>query len=429
MARIKQSVLHMLPLLAATFSLQAYAAGFSIGTQNVSGLGNAYAGAAAAAEDASTIFYNPAGMTEIKGSQVVGGVNFINTSLTFSNNGSTAATGQSLGSTGGDAGSFREIPHAYLLFDLTPTVKAGLGIGAPFGNGTQWSKDWIGRFQGTKSELQTVNVNPSLAYKPSENLSLGFGANYQRGEAEFVQQVNGVLVGGVGAEGETTFRLKGEQWGWNAGAMYKLSEATRLGVAYRSAIFYKMTGTAITTSTNAAVNSSTAFPEGNTRLNLTMPESLSFAGKHRLTDRWELLADATLTAWSRMESLTPINASTGVAFTSVNYKWKDSWRYGVGANYAYTDKTKLKIGVAFDQGVTSSEYRTVTLPDSDRIWLSFGVKQTLSKASVLDVGYTHQFIQQANLSNNNGSTATYGFVNGAADRSIDIFGVQYTYSF
>jgi long-chain fatty acid transport protein len=140
----------------------ASASGFALIEQSASGLGNAYAGGAASAEDASTVYFNPAGMTNIKGSQVLVAVHAIKPSAQFSNNGSTGALGTD---TGGDAGSLALVPSLYLVGDIGEQWKYGIGVSSPFGLKTEYSSSWIGRNLAIKSELKTVNINPSISYK------------------------------------------------------------------------------------------------------------------------------------------------------------------------------------------------------------------------------------------------------------------------
>src|SRR5436190_11320268 len=139
----------------------AGAAGFALIEQNASGLGNAYAGQAASAQDASTIFFNPAGMTLLPGRQVVGAIHAIGPKAEFNNAGTTLAPLQTrLGSNGGDAGGWAFVPNAYLSWQLTPSVFVGVGLNAPFGLKTEYSPEWMGRFHGVTSEVKTININP-----------------------------------------------------------------------------------------------------------------------------------------------------------------------------------------------------------------------------------------------------------------------------
>src|SRR3989442_10095038 len=136
----------------------AQGAGFALQEQNASGLGHAYAGGAAAAEDVSTIFFNPAGLVRLQTTQVVVAGNIICPSAKFHDNGSQpAGFGQPLGGNGGDAGSCAGVPNLYVGVPFTDKWSFGLGVNVPFGLQTDYDSDWIGRFQATKSKLETVN--------------------------------------------------------------------------------------------------------------------------------------------------------------------------------------------------------------------------------------------------------------------------------
>src|ERR1700716_1385280 len=164
---------------------QAHAAAFALIEQSASGLGNSYAGAAAAAADASTIFYNPAGMSLLpQGMQISTGLALIQFSAKFSDSGSVAAGGLPLGGNGGDAGGLAAVPNLYFVMDLAQNWKFGVGVSVPFGLKAEYDPTWMGRFQAIKSDIKTLNVNPSVSYKLDDKMSFGFGLNYQQIAAE-----------------------------------------------------------------------------------------------------------------------------------------------------------------------------------------------------------------------------------------------------
>ena len=151
-------------------STLASAAGFALIEQSASGMGNAFAGAAATAEDASTVFYNPAGMSRLGGLQITVGAHLINLSAKFSNSASSippaaVLAGSQAGGNGGDAGGLNVVPNFYFVMPIGNRMNFGVGVNAPFGLVTEYDDTWIGRFQGIKSDLKTINVNqgPVLA--------------------------------------------------------------------------------------------------------------------------------------------------------------------------------------------------------------------------------------------------------------------------
>jgi long-chain fatty acid transport protein len=220
------------------------AAGFALYEQTASGIGNAIAGAGAIAEDASTIFFNPAGLTRLDGNQVVLGVGIIDPSLKFQNAGSSnpvpisVPPAPSAGPNGGNAGSAAFIPNLYVSFSLSNDLKVGLGVNSPFGLSVDYDPDWVGRFQTVKSELKSINVNPAIAYRINEIVSLGAGIDYQTINSKLTRQ----LVLAPNTEGTQTFDSgNSSAWGWNAGALFQISPVTRLGLSYRSSIEQTLT--------------------------------------------------------------------------------------------------------------------------------------------------------------------------------------------
>src|SRR6266850_2163770 len=305
------AVVSALGLLAGS---EVHAAAFALYEQGVSGLGNAYAGAAAAAEDATTVWWNPAGMARLgAGKHFAIGGTLISPSTKFSNGSSQPATLSNPASTGtgGDAGKDAIVPSLFYVMDLNPRMHFGIGVSVPFGLKTEYDPNWIGRFQGITSKVETLNVNPSLSYKLSETASIGGGLSYQRGKVDLLTGVNysasvaGTPLAGLvpaNSEGQNKTSVDGDAWGFNVGALFNITPVTRMGIAYRSSLKYKLDGNTSFSNVPAAfalspaATASTA--NGNVKLDLKTPDSLAFSVAHRLDDRWELLGDLTWWHWS-----------------------------------------------------------------------------------------------------------------------------------
>jgi len=397
---------------------QAHASAFALQEQNASGLGNSFAGAAAVAEDASTIFFNPAGLSLLpKGPNLSLGADWINFSTKFSNSNSVAATGRPLGNDGGEAGKDAIVPNLYFAMDVAPNLKAGIGISSPFGLKTDYDPNWIGRFQAIESKIESVNINPTIAYQVNDKLSLGGGLNYQSVKATLTQAVNAVALEGMA-------NISGDDtgWGWNLGAMYQITPDTRLGVSYRSAIKFNIKGTAQFTGVPVA--------NQNVTLDLKVPDTLSFALSQKLSDTWTLLADVTRTGWSSIKELKVVTDS-GSTLQDTPENFKNTWRYGIGATQRMSDAWSLKVGFAFDQSPVNDTDRTARLPDNDRTWLSIGGQYRVSSTGKLDFGFAHLFIKNTSINQNGGVTTppTVGTINGSYKASINILGVQYSQTF
>lgn len=432
----------------AAMATSAHAGGFQLTEQNASGLGNAFAGQGASAQDASTIFFNPAGMTRLPGKNAVGALSAIQPSARFTNTGSTNAPLQpTLGASGGDAGDLAFVPSAYFSWQLSPRLFAGFGIGAPFGLKTEYDTNFAGRFHAIESELKTININPSVAYKVNDMFSIGAGINYQRVNATLSNAVNYsaaafgaggapalAAVGGPGREGIATIQGDDTGWGYNLGAMIDLNPQTRIGIAYRSSIKYTLDGSVAFSDRPALLAS--GLPNGPVRADVELPATASLSLFHRVNPRWDVLADVGWTDWSVLKSL-DVRRGSGALLSTTPLNWKDTWRAGVGANYHHNDQWTLRFGVAYDQSPVEAADRSPRVPDQDRKWVAIGAQYRVSKQLAVDIGYAHLFVRDSGVNLCNAAQAAAnpaactGKNNlvGTFDNKVNILAAQLRYSF
>ena len=429
----------------ALASGSAFASGFALIEQGASGMGNAYAGRTSIADDASTIFDNPAGMSRLSGTQIAATVNAIDFSSKYSGtlNG-TAPLQTSIGGTGGNAGDLAWVPNVHFVTEINPDMRFGLSVNAPFGLQTNYDTTWMGRFQAIKSQIKTINLNPSVSWRLNDTVSLGAGVSYQRITGELSSAVNysaaafsvgglGAVaaIGGTGIEGVSTVTGSDNAWGYNFGALFTLSPQTRIGLAYRSAIKYTLKGTVSFTNVPALL--AAGFATGPVSLALKMPDSWSAGVFHQLDDHWDIMANASRTGWSALQQLR-IDRSNGTNLTTVPENWRDTWRVAVGSNYHYNERWTARIGVAYDQSPVSDLYRTARIPDSDRTWLSLGGQYKPGKDDALDFAYTHLFMKNATVNqsaavNTNLAAGGAGYLLGSYSNSVNMLSVQYTHNF
>lgn len=415
------------------------ASGFALIEQSGSGLGNAYAGGAAGAEDASTIFFNPAGMTRLSGKQIVVAAHAIRPAARFTNSASVAALLQpALGGTGGDAGDWALAPNAYFAMEVNPQLRFGLAMNAPFGLQIQYDATWMGRFQAIKSKIETMNLNPSVSYQVSDYFSIGAGLNYQRIKGDLTSAVNYSAaafvaggapllgaIGGPGVEGQSIINGGDSAWGYNLGVLFNPSAETRIGLAYRSQIKHNLSGTVFFTSRPALL--AAGIPDGAVSLAIKMPDSFSVSAFHQVDNKWDVMGDLNWTGWSAFQQL-KIDRANGVNLITVPENWRDTWRVSAGANHHYNDRWTARIGVAFDQTPVSDAFRTARIPDANRTWLALGGQYKPSRESAVDFGYAHLFVDSAGISDNQ-AAAGKGNLVGSYKNSVDILSVQYTHGF
>jgi len=412
---------------AALATGHAMAAGFALQNQNGAGTGNAFAGAAAAAEDASTVYFNPAGMLWLpRGHHLSGAVTLLDRSVEFSDRGTAplvlpGPTVFEKGTNGGDGGSLAVVPAVYWAYSISPKLSVGLGVSPTFGNKTEFDKDFIGRFSGDFAEVKQININPSVAFRVSDTLAVGFGLNVAKNETEF-QQAGPVPTGlssplPVFVARNVTIKGDDTAIGWNAGVLMQLTPATRVGLTYRSAMAFDLDGT-------QEIEGAVVF---DVKAKLKTPDQFSLALHQVLDSKWDVLADLTWTGWSSVDTI----RVRGGTHPQLPYHFKDTWRLGLGLGYQMNDAWKLRAGVAFDEApVREAADRTMTLPDTDRTWLAIGARYSFSKQASLDVGYAHIFFKEGATARvvYSGSTPLQQ-IKGRFDVSADLLSVQYNHSF
>jgi len=450
---------------------QAFGAAFGLQTQNASGLGHAYAGGAAAAEDVSTIYYNPAGLVRLQKTEVVASANLICPSAKFQDNASKAALYQPLGGTGGEAGGCAAVPNLYLGVPFTDKWSFGLGINAPYGLETEYDSDWLGRFQAIKSKLETINVNPVLSWEPTKTFTVGAGVSWQRLKAEITKNANyaALFAQGVGnlvAAGQvpaaaaptlvgsayglqSAVKITGDDdsWGWNAGVLWQVTPQTRIGAAYRSPIKYTATGTIEFTNPTAAnlgplpptlapigalivngVNANPLVANGPISASIKMPETANLSIYSELNKEWDVMADLQYTGWSTIQTFQVVR-DTGAVAGGYAWNFRNTWRVSAGCNYHYSDRLVLRGGIAYDQTPTNNTGRTPGLPDNNRTWLAAGVHYHFSDQWQVDLAYAHEFMQTPSIDQNGGNAAAYGLINGTYKEQVNIVGAQVKYVF
>jgi long-chain fatty acid transport protein len=410
------------PLCLGLGSGYAGAAGFQLLEQNASGLGNAYAGSAAVAENASTIFYNPAGMTLLKGSEVSAGIVAVGASFKFSDRGSSVGLLAGAGN-GGDAGGWGYLPNGYYSAAVNSDLYLGIGVGAPYGLKSEYTSPWLGAAQSTRFDIKTYNLNPSLAYRLNDAVSVGVGLSWQRILAEYLRQL--AVNTPTNAASPLRLALDGNSWGWNVGALFHVSPTSRVGVSYRSAISYDVTGNIEVTGPSAPTNAALS---GGAKASLKLPDVFILSATQQVSDKWHVLEDLSWTGWGTLPKLDVLRASGALAQT-LDTDFRDSWRLALGATYQYDPAIKLKFGLAYDQTPVKGEAtRLVSLPDNDRTWFSFGTQWVPTKGSTVDLGISYLLVPDAAIDNNQ-SAQGRGRVVGSYSNNAWILGAQYSHAF
>lgn len=446
----------------------AYSAGFALIENSASGMGRAYAGAAAVADDASTVWFNPAGMTYLTDklggkSQLSNSLNIVAAQTKYTDKGSAPPASLGNASIDGEKNGNRTIvspiPGLYFVHPINDRLNFGLSVNGPFGSKTVYDEDWVGRYQATETDMKTYNFNPSLSWKANDKLSFGGGisAQYidvtlgrsydtaaacrrvalQTGSTTTLNYCNEKYPKAAQHKNDGQATVAGDDlsFGFNLGLLYQPSNLTRLGISYRSQIKHDLEGKAtyknhvdflpiIAQLENAGVKT---FSNRGIEAAVSLPESLSVSLVHKLNDRVELMGDITWVGWASFKELHVIEKGSGADVTKVPENWKNVTRVSLGANYKYNDKLTLRTGFAFDQEpIPSAELRTPRIPGNDRKWLSVGAGYKMNKKMSLDLGYSHLFIDKTAIDN---PGETNYSVKGEYDSQVNIISAQFNYTF
>lgn len=381
--------------LLSTLSISVFAGGFQLFEQSASALGNAFAGTSASAEDASTGFYNPAGLTRIENEQIVIAGTALGldissnvTSATSQINGLAAAP--VTGVSNSKPGSWGLVPAFNLAVPFHQDWAFGFGLTAPFGLDTVYPLNSMPRFLATQSSIFVVNAGPSLAYQVNPKFSVGGGVDIQYIEATLNQQIPTLTTNGT----LENHRADDVGYGWNLGVLYEFAQASRVGLAYRSRVEHNLRG-------DASLATPTAFIRGGVQTKITLPDSVNLGVVHDFNERWTGLGGIVYTHWSTIQTVMLNYSGTitsAVTRGVLPLNFQDTYRISAGANYHATDRLMLRGGIAYDQSpVPNAVSRTFSLPDSTRYWLAIGAQYKYSDAIILDAGYAHLFVQNSNL--------------------------------
>ncbi len=371
-----------LALAVAAASTQALANGVAINEQSASSMGTGFAGRSSSAQDASTVFGNPAGMSKLDRAQVSGGFAAIHAKTDISNASSSAP-----GTNDGDMVPFAAIPFGYYVRPLNEDWHFGLGIYVPFGVISDYESSFQGRYHGLESEVQVVTLQPTLSYKVNDRVSIGFGPTINR--------IEGTLTSAVftetGSDGNVDIQGDDIGYGFNAGVLVDLSDSVALGVTYHSKVDYTLEGRTRVSGFPIPVNG-----RYDAELEVSTPESVDVSLTYAHDDFWSFYAGTTWTRWSQFDQL--VIENQGFSTVEEELNWSDTWAFAFGAAYQITPKVVLRTGLAFDRSPTNDADRTVRIPVGNRKILSLGAGWDATDDLTLDVAYAYLREDRASVS-------------------------------
>ena len=447
--------------LLAGIPATASASAFQILEQGPARLGTAFAGTATATGDASTAFFNPAGMAQTHGELASAGVNAILVESVFNNDGSTAGDGTALErplpGTEDRTDTPGYVPNFYYVRPLNQRWTFGLAVNAPFGLESDYSDDWQGRYLATHSKLRTINVNPTFAYAINDRLSVGFGIGYQRTSATLGNQIdsynvctNAAATNGLSAASATAYcaaahggpgnpaadssvRIKGDDSDIVADLSlhWQPTPDTAIGVTWRQGGNFSLDGTAnFDASASCAqdpyCNGALAQLDGNIQAKVAFPDTFTVSASQALGNGLTAQGDIAWTRWSALSSIPIRNTDNGLQIEELQLKYHDTMRVAFGMTWDTGGAWTWRGGVAYDQSPqTDAPYVSPRIPDANRTWLAAGGHYAWSKNRSIDVGYAHLFVD--NVSINRVSQGNR--LRGDFKAHVDIIGVQGNWRF
>lgn len=374
-----------LALAVSAISTHSLGNGIAINEQSVSGMGTSFAGRASAAQDATVLFGNPAGISKLERPQVVGGFAVIKADIDIDDASAETADG--------DMVPTSAVPFAYYTSPIDEQWSWGIGMYVPYALVSDYEKSFGGRYKGQYSKVEVVTLQPTLSYRINDRVSVGFGPTINKIKGKLVSKLDNSAVFG---SGETKVGIKGDDvgYGFNAGVMVDVTDRLTWGLTYHSKVDYTLEGRTKVSGANSVITGLNG--EYDAQLDFTTPETVDTSVTFALDDKWTLYAGATFTRWSRLQEIVVENEGTPsllgtspLAEISEELKWHDTWSYAVGASYQLNPQWVLRTGVALDPSPAENAHRSVRIPVGNRKVFSIGAGWSPSDDLTIDVAYSY----------------------------------------
>lgn len=401
----------------------ALAGGFKLPVQNVTNMGVAYAGTAALAIDASTNFFNPAGLVRLDQEQVVfaGVLNLPYTRVEITR--ATSNFGNVLSPPGGRAVPINSsfVPSFHYAKRINDDWVFGFSSVTVFGTRTLYTPTSVVRYMATRSELVTMDLAPSLAYSFENGFSIGAGLNALFAKSRLDSRIG---TGNHDTDGMVKTRVQNWGYGYHAGILYEFNDCTRVGFNYHSHIaIYGKGKSRIQPTASSPITVQGIYAK------LTLPEFATFSVYHALNEQFAVMADVQWVRWDRFKQVILKFDNNTQYITTPNYK--NSYFVALGGTYQFNDCWQFKLGGAFDKTPTVDGSRPIYNPDQNQFYAAIGAQYRFNSQLAFELGYVHVFYQKA--INDLSPPISVGLpqggqsIQGASRSHIEVFGLQVTW--
>lgn len=430
--RISLKQFFMLTSAIGTFGItdNSLAAAYQLWEQDGASEGNYHAGRAAIAEDASTSYYNPAGLIRIHNQQVVAGIVPIVTDFLFRGDVEVNTFGPVEHPVVTQGGIFTMVPDAHYAAPITKNLVVGYSLVSPFGLKTDYEEDTFIRYAATLTSLQVIDFAPSIGFAINEFLSVGLGLDAEHAKGVFD------LVGGAATPAFDTIATNtgsGNAFGYHLGVLFQYTPDTRIGLAFHSQVRHHLIGDSKFTGPLANDFDGGRQESDNLRVNTTLPPTTTLSAFHSFNPAWDLMGTIIYTKWDVVRNLVLQNVSavdaddlsSNAIVVTIPENYHNTWNYSLGANYHFNHKWFIRTGLGFDESPANDVDRNIQLPDSDRFVAAFGWHYQPSQWLGLDMGWTHFFAQDTNINHNVETMgAQVTTTNGSVHANADVYSLQ-----
>lgn len=403
----------------------ANAGGFALNDQSVTFLGNAYNGTSSAIQDASTGYYNPAGLSELRYSQIVGSGTYIYKHTKLENGTATNSLGTPI--TGNDPtkpSSNLVVPAGHVAWRVSDRFSLAFSVVEPFGLDIRYSDTDIARLMSTQDKITTVDLSPTFGLILNKYLSVGAGLDFLKINTKFASDV---AWADSGPESEGFVNIAANNWclGYHVGILLKPWCNNRMGLVYFSKFTPKFSGTPQFAQTLDFGNPTVV------TYSLNLPDRINYSVTQYFNRKFAAMAEVEWTHWSRLKQVT-FNYNS-IAMPGIQtFNFRNTWRAGLGMDFKPSPRFNIKIGGAYDQSPATNETRTAMIPDADRYLLAIGAKFAFNPWVIMTAGYAHAFYLNTNISqtgtnnafNPSPNVANLSTLNAQVKNSADIVGLQ-----
>jgi long-chain fatty acid transport protein len=432
----------MLALSAIAVSGAASAGGFYIQEQSAAGVGRAQAGNVAAADDASTIYFNPAGLTQLPGIQIDQGVDLIVPDASLTDLGTVdhspvAPNSRPGGGNGGNPGSATPLGNFYASAQIPDyPVWVGFGVSVPFGFASKFEQNSFARYDSIDSFVETFDLAPTIAVKFNDWLSFGMGLDEQYAYVKLRSAVPDALaVGGPSIATDGRLTLTGHTWttGFNGGLLITPQPGTKIGLSYRYGIQHNIRGSLTVANLPGLLAAANQQVTGTAALNL--PDVVQAGFSQAITPQLTILGEFDFYTWSNFQQINIHTTSPTLGNLVTQENYRDTYSFALGAEYQLDPQWKLRTGIKYDQTPTVDAYRDTRVPDGDRYWIATGFHYAFDDHIGIDGSYAHIFVEDSNININRQffntvpSILTSSNIKAQSHVSLDILTAGLTYKF